>query len=186
MIHEIPFPLKDQATYLIFPKFISNETCKEIISIKDKIDPEKGQTGRNDEVRISNIRWIHWQNGIDTLYEALRGAVSKANAEWNFNLIGFIEPLQLTHYVASEKGHYGWHADRYDLGIGRHRKLSMTLLLNDNFRGGEFEFFDTKEQPKMKRGDLLIFPSYLMHRVKEITEAERWSLVAWISGPPYQ
>lgn len=30
------------------------------------------------------------------------------------------------------------------------------------------------------------FPSYVMHRVKPVTEGVRYSLVCWVSGPSFK
>jgi len=58
--------------------------------------------------------------------------------------------------------------------------LSIVGLLNDNYKGGEFVFFDDYEV-KLKMGDIMIFPSNFMfkHEVKEILEGDRFSFVSW-------
>ena len=57
--------------------------------------------------------------------------------------------------------------------------LSFVGLLNDNYKGGEF--ICRKKEIKLKRGDILLFPSNFMypHRVKEITKGIRYSFVSW-------
>jgi len=57
--------------------------------------------------------------------------------------------------------------------------LSFIGLLNDNYKGGEF--LCRKKEIKLKRGDILLFPSNFMytHRVKEITKGIRYSFVGW-------
>ncbi|MEC7191643.1 MAG: 2OG-Fe(II) oxygenase [Pseudomonadota bacterium] len=37
-----------------------------------------------------------------------------------------------------------------------------------------------------KRGDVIVFPSYLHHRVKPVTKGVRYSIVAWYGGPPFK
>ena len=36
------------------------------------------------------------------------------------------------------------------------------------------------------QGSVLVFPSYLVHRVSEITKGTRRSLVNWIEGPRWR
>ena len=57
--------------------------------------------------------------------------------------------------------------------------LSFVGLLNDNYEGGEF--ICRKKEIKLKRGDILIFPSNFMypHKVQEITKGIRYSFVTW-------
>jgi len=58
--------------------------------------------------------------------------------------------------------------------------LSVVALCNDNFTGGEFVFWDDYKI-NLKKGDLVVFPSLFMytHRVNEITQGTRYSLVCW-------
>ena len=72
------------------------------------------------------------------------------------------------------------------------RKLSMTVLLNESFEGGDFEFASYgKEEStitplEMKQGDVVVFPSFMEHRVAPITKGIRYSLVTWFLGPPFK
>lgn len=58
--------------------------------------------------------------------------------------------------------------------------LSIVILLNDNFEGGEFVFFDDHEI-KLSAGDILLFPSNFLfpHRVNKVIKGTRFSAVAW-------
>ena len=71
----------------------------------------------------------------------------------------------------------------------------MTLCLNDatEYEGGEFEF-DFKDKTKTdpivceqikKKGSIIVFPSFVWHRVKPVTKGTRYSLVAWNLGKPF-
>jgi hypothetical protein len=37
-----------------------------------------------------------------------------------------------------------------------------------------------------QQGTLIAFPSFLEHRDAPVTRVERFSLVAWVDGPPYR
>ena len=60
----------------------------------------------------------------------------------------------------------------------------MTIILNNDYEGGEFEFFNNKNKIKEKAGTILVFPSYMVHKVNPITKGTRYSLVAWFVGEP--
>jgi PKHD-type hydroxylase len=70
------------------------------------------------------------------------------------------------------------------------RKLSMSMLLNTpgvDFEGGDFQTFFAKETDvSLKRGQILIFPSFIVHRVKPVTKGIRKSLVIWVTGPGFK
>ncbi len=187
MPYPITQPIKPETpTYSLFHKVFSNEQCKEIIQLAQQIPAEAGLTASDPSKRVSDIRWIHYDPAVEVIFQTLSEVAYQANLMcWNFHLGSFQEPLQLTHYRAEQGGHYAWHEDRADKGIMSNRKLSGTVLLNDNFEGGNFELFDSPPLEKMSRGDIVLFPSYKVHRVNPVSKGERWSLVFWVTGPPF-
>jgi PKHD-type hydroxylase len=70
--------------------------------------------------------------------------------------------------------------------------LKYTVLLNvseKKYTGGEFNImlgdifkFDTLNNP----GSLIIFPSFLLHKVNPVTSGERKTLVVWKKGKLWQ
>ena len=80
---------------------------------------------------------------------------------------------------------------------GKIRKLSVTVSLSDekDYTGGELEFqFRNMDNPKVTRvckeilpkGSVVVFPSFVWHRVKPIKKGVRYSLVMWNLGYPFQ
>ena len=85
---------------------------------------------------------------------------------------------------------------------GKIRKLSVTVSLNDpsEYDGGNLEFdfrndfdFDRNRKHKIKecteirpRGSIIIFPSFVWHRVNPVTRGTRYSLVMWNLGWPFK
>ena len=68
----------------------------------------------------------------------------------------------------------------------------MTVLLNDDYEGGDFQFAQySKEKCNVisveqnKIGSIIVFPSYMEHRIIPITKGLRYSLVVWFVGPPF-
>ena len=111
---------------------------------------------------------------------------------YNFNLNGF-EKFQFTEYLSKDSGYYDWHIDCFlgkpDPSMQAMRKLSVSIILNDDFEGGEFEFNegDSSDAIKVdvKKGTALLFPSFIGHRVKPVTRGNRYSLVVWVYGPKF-
>ena len=73
---------------------------------------------------------------------------------------------------------------------GHVRKISMSIILNDNFEGGAFEFASYGKEEcnitpiEAKAGDIIFFTSGMEHRVAPVTKGVRYSLVNWFVGPP--
>ena len=99
--------------------------------------------------------------------------------------------IQFTEYQASNNGHYDWHQDVWlESPRPYARKLSVVIQLSepDDYSGGDFEFFGI-ENPGERftpRGSLLVFPSFLQHRVNPVLSGTRRSLVTWVEGPNWR
>ena len=95
--------------------------------------------------------------------------------------------MQMTEYSARDGDHYGWHHDvQWHGQSGVDRKLSVTVQLSDpdGYTGGELEFEELETNADFRaRGTVLMFPSYLRHRIRPVTAGSRKALVAWFSGP---
>jgi len=154
---------------------------------------EATTAGANKEVRKSNIKWIPQNEDWFWLYEKLANmAVTANNAIWNFDLNQIPEMIQYTEYHAPA-GHYDWHAD-IGPGLLSKRKVSITVQLSepDEYEGGDLELFrggsmkGPFEKAERNAGCVVLFPSYLMHRVTPVTRGTRKSFVLWLGGGHYK
>ena len=149
--------------------------------------------GGDEDLRKSNIKWIPQNDSWYWLYEKLADMATEANNNlWNFDLHQIPELIQYTEYHAPA-GHYGWHAD-IGPGILSKRKVSITVQLSepDEYEGGDLELFrgGSMEGPfiqaERNAGCVVLFPSYLMHRVTPVTKGTRKSFVLWLGGGHYR
>jgi len=169
---------------------------------KVKKNLTKKDLSKLKQVRDSSIVWMNDKFIYDTINPFIHKA--NENAQWNYDL-SWAESCQFTIY--EKGGHYGWHCDSYMKPYdkpsepnfhGKVRKLSVTVSLSDpkNYKGGELEFdFRNNNNGKparrvvkeiKKRGSIVVFPSYLWHRVKPVTSGTRYSLVIWNIGAPFK
>lgn len=181
---------------------IDTDTCNKIVALgADQnwsaatiIDDEHGGVERAHDYRSTEVVWVREQ----WLYSLIWPYMEHANQRggWRYDLRG-CEPLQLAQYLPG--GHYDIHAD----GNGSHysvhnmpddpilhghtRKMTMTILLNDDFEGGEMEFveYPNRAMPATV-GSITMFPSFMPHQVKPVRAGTRYSLTAWFVGPPFK
>ena len=90
-----------------------------------------------------------------------------------------------------------------DERIGGYRKLSYSVNLThpDEYEGGHFEYCDAYginplsdpergviriPQSGREQGSIIVFPSFIYHRVTPVTRGRRHSLVGWIAGPTFR
>jgi PKHD-type hydroxylase len=131
---------------------------------------------------------MHNTPDTEWVFKKLAHIASSLNSQYyRFDLTGFGEGLQLTHYDQAESGMYGWHQD---YGGGMSRKLSLVLQLSDpaNYEGGNLQVM-TSGNPinvRKQRGLVAVFPAYVLHQVTPVTQGNRQSLVAWVSGPAFK
>ncbi len=179
--------------YCYTQKIFDDKELKKIITYCDALPKIIGEIRAGTEtesIRKSNIAWVEYQDECKWFYDKLANAIDFLNQTfYQFDLIGF-HNYQFTEYTAQDKGKYDWHIDM-PLGDNPQtltRKLSATLLLNDGFEGGQFEFLNVskKNQPQMSAGSLIVFPSFVVHRVTEVTKGVRNSLVCWCVGPKFK
>jgi len=167
---------------------------KKKLSKKDLSDLKK--------IRDSSIVWMNDKFIYDKMMPFIHTA--NKNAGWNYD-IDWAESCQFTIYNKNQ--HYGWHCDSYKKPYNKPhsenfhnkvRKLSVTVSLSDpkKYKGGELEF-DFRNHNEGKpvlqeateakgRGSIIVFPSYLWHRVKPVTSGTRYSLVIWNIGAPFK
>ena len=80
--------------------------------------------------------------------------------------------------------HFDIHMDLSDGDTSSLRKISVTVLLNDSYEGGKlaFDILPELSENYPEIGDMIIFPSYLTHKVEPITSGVRWALTGWVLG----
>lgn len=146
------------------------------------------ETEVKESVRVSKIFWLSDQAWLRLfLYDNF---ILPANRNAFSVDVSQFADIQYTEYHASENGHYDWHIDTFWTSeCPFDRKLSLTLQLSDSdeYEGGDFEFMDVPNPSDIrKKGTVLVFPSYLRHRVTPVTKGVRRSLVAWFEGPRWR
>jgi predicted 2-oxoglutarate/Fe(II)-dependent dioxygenase YbiX len=71
------------------------------------------------------------------------------------------------------------HVDQYqDIP---NRFLAMSFLMNDDYEGGELAFFNKTYIPKVKKNQVVVFPSNFLytHQVTPVTKGTRYSIITW-------
>ena len=200
-------------TSVLTPRFC-DEVIKYALS-KEEVMARTGGYGdkplKKEEIknlqrkRRSDLVWLN-----DTwIYKELHPYVHEANrnAGWNFEW-DRSESCQFTKYKHNQ--YYDWHSDSWHKPYdrpgnpehGKIRKLSMTCQLTDGseYTGGELEFDFRNYDPHMRdesqhlrrakeilpKGSIIVFPSFVWHRVKPVTAGTRYSLVVWHLGKPFK
>ena len=199
--------------FYVVSQGLPSRLCDDLINYGEQKTQEIAKTGDQNEApkskqdfaklyktRNSSVCWLNepW------IYNAIIPFVNQANqqAGWNFQWERS-EACQWTKY--GETQHYTWHVDQFKKPIDRigdpfHgliRKLSVTVSLaeGDTYEGGDLEFDlrnngDSapniiKSLDARKKGSIIVFPSFIWHRVAPVLKGTRYSLVIWNCGNPF-
>ncbi len=179
--------------------------CGEIIAAAQSLDfDQKTTLGSQDSERLDTVHrdvrfgFFRDREKFKQLYHTFSECLKMANQEhWKFHLTE-METLQYSEYGPGH--HFEWHLDQFTKPFegqpydGLTRKLSMTIQLSsdDEYDGGDFEIRDycnynriVSEPEARKFGSVIVFPSFIEHRVAPVTRGVRRSLVGWALGPPF-
>jgi PKHD-type hydroxylase len=180
--------------------FTDNE-LDQLIEFGDKQQFMQAKVGNTEplgsvdvSVRQSQVSWIYPNQDINWLFTKMAELISVINNQkFQFELEN-LPSFQYTTYTTG--GFYNWHIDSEQKPVYGpwHRKLGVSVLLSDpdtDFTGGEFQIIpggnpSNIDIAKCKKGDVLVFPSYIPHRVTEVLSGKRKSLVTWITGPKFK
>lgn len=181
-----------------FDDVISDNQIKQIIDIGYGIGWKQSTIGGvsseqdvdtsvilGDRIFFNDQQWLY--NLIFPLMH-----IANENAGWKFDITR-AEDFHITRWDIG--GHYDYHID----GLGFHeyktdnnlngmtRKISIVIWLNDDFEGGEFEFHPTYGSDNLhipKKGQAMLYPSWIMHRVRPVTKGKRYSVLTCFVGNP--
>ena len=194
----------DKKTCMKIRRWASKRWTASAVDTQQGTTDEERKTGRkgdykpDSKVRISDVAWCNEQWLYDIVFPYMHEANQEAG--WRYD-IKAAESAQITRY--KKGGFYNFHRD----GNGDHlsaynnpkntfmhgyvRKLSMSVILNDNFEGGAFQFASYAKEGcaitpiEASGGSVIIFPSSIEHRVAPVTKGTRYSVVTWFVGPPF-
>ena len=180
----------ERTAYLVDPKLPETVLSALTKQVKD-LTYHRSRTGNfgseiENSIRTSTQSWMCWDTWVAGIMHNM--FISANNDYFHYKLDHFDAGIQATKYEVGQ--HYGWHIDDGDDVKDRlPRKLSMTLVVDSEFEGGELEIFHAPTHETLtfdiKPGNVCIFPSWVSHRVKPVTSGTRYSLVAWMNGPQF-
>lgn len=183
--------------FVLHSQHYAPETIDEIVKEAQKIPVAPAKVGNanavDEKVRRADLRWIEKENeDFEPVFKNLEKLFHNANRDsFGFD-IQHLPSIQFTEYPAAVEGHYDWHVDVFwQTQSFYQRKLSMVVQLSDpsEYEGGQLEIDEwQRPDPELlkQKGSIIIFPSFVKHRVTPVTKGLRRSMVAWIEGPTWR
>lgn len=176
--------------FICLPGLFSRSECMEIVESARAHQLHRSETygGTNDPHRKSReLRVPPDEEPWLSMHHKLWANLIAINQQYfRFDISGINEDIRFIQYESPDS-HFDWHVDRM-AGI-QVRKLSFSLQLDEpeNYDGGLLKF-DIGEKYSATRecGTLVVFPSYLLHKVTPVTRGVRRAIVGWVTGPAFR
>jgi hypothetical protein len=179
----IEFKISDQTGGFIIENLFSRLECDYYIDLLEKIDyqdlsQEYPKEYRNNQRRI--IFSKEW-SGILTkrLFPFFKKQDIKGISPIGFGSEGIWKPhrinecFKFSKYSQEEK--FNYHRDGIYCPTEDECSIFTVLIyLNENFKGGETVFKDTKEFIEPKMGYVLVFPGHVHHKGNEVSEGVKY------------
>ncbi|HYC36980.1 MAG TPA: 2OG-Fe(II) oxygenase [Usitatibacter sp.] len=174
-------------TPLCFPGIFTSRECDDILAIAEpRLKYRSGLSVPREGVRTALTAWLDPGPETQAVTDRLSRLVHQVNAYYDFDIVGFRDPLLISRYLPED--HFDWHFDVADPATST-RKLSLSVQLSEpsEYDGGALEFSPRGELPFARaRGSVIVFPSYLCHRVSPVTRGARAALICWAHGPAFR
>lgn len=176
------------------------DICDYILELGQSLpvqDSTLGVSGENSgtDYRKSKIRFIqNFDSDFAFLFDSVLKTVYHANDAWFDFHLSKMDYIQLAEYDESYQGEYKEHHDVFWMNNDPkyHRKLTAVIQLTvpTEYEGGDLEFCNIISPPNpsdiRSKGSIIIFPSFIPHRVTPVTKGTRHSLACWIDGPKWR
>ena len=185
-------------SHIIIPNAVTKEECELIIRRGLSLPQRQAEIGsfegksHNDSVRRSTVAWFNMLKDSDIKDMIMHFARIFTREKFAYNITD-INDIQFTTYHGSPVNgdHYDWHFDMFlDNTRPFDRKVSFILQLSNSmdYEGGKFEIgtpYHNVQPQAYEQGSVILFPSFVPHRVLPTTAGVRHSLVSWVEGPKF-
>ena len=177
----------------VVKKGVSNSFCDNIIKecIKDEHEKEQPFIGKGKDLEkninldIRNVLRLPLpiNQGIGATLTSC--GLNINHEKWQYNITHSNQTEFLMYDV---NGKYEAHVDTFHQLGNETRKLTCLAILNDDFEGGKFYIINGHEKiyPPQEKGDIIVFPSFMVHGVEPVTKGKRFTVVTWLVGPYFK
>lgn len=171
--------------------FFSKEWVERVHKIFEKYPNQQGDSIINGNTIPENyLMKIVLSSKEKQLAEELKHPAKKANESlYGFNVWYESDIIQYTTYNSEKQMCYPIHSDSVWSGKPVVQKLTVVVGLTNSseYEGGEFVFLDRRDDPiRLTSGQVIVFPSIVLHEVRPVTKGVRNTLVTWFKGPRWQ
>lgn len=177
--------------YYIHDNLYSLDECRALNKkIVQSIDPNVKDLKAEGVIKTASVDSFPVGSVRTDLSRFLNAVIATNRNVFGFNIFETcdVEYLNYNKYSEYANGQYAWHSDKV---LNEPYDLKLTAILNistEPYEGGDLELFLNGIMPVPELripGSMIIFPSYIQHRVTPVTKGERITISRWVSGPTF-
>ena len=172
--------------FVIYDDILTDAACDSLIKLysNNEIPKEAPYIGNSATIDLSirNVKRLELPTYKDIGGRLAAVGFSANYNHWKFNIT---HANQAEFLMYEESGRYKPHIDTFiNPKANDCRKLTVLAILNDDFEGGKFFILNGHEKiyPPQKKGTVIVFPSFLLHGVEDVTKGKRYTVVTWLVG----
>lgn len=182
----IPLP----APLLILPGTFEPEFCNRLLGYFGEgtaapsgfMDEANGKTILRHDQSFKSRSDVQIEDAalrIEALKRIQRRVVPEVRKAFQFEVTR-MERYLIARYADSENGKFGAHRDNTTRGTA-HRRFAVSVLLNDDYEGGELLFPEYGSPPlRVPAGCAVVFSCSLLHEVKPVRKGQRFVFVPFL------
>lgn len=174
--------------YQVFPVFDAQESNMIVQGIKQNLGTSNELLARFHGAKNDPGEMAAWQLDrnkaeLKWIYSKINPAIKAANVTWGFELAA-LENVHMLEFGVSNNTE--WHLDGFDEKTQR-RKLAFSIMLSapGEYRGGDIELWhgaDREALPQAQKGELVVWPAFMLNRIASVKRGPRYALVGWAFG----
>jgi PKHD-type hydroxylase len=185
---------RGQKFFQVYDHYFTAETLGQLStwarSLDDQLRPGRAANqSLVESLRRSEVTVMTMGPQTQWVFDLLNPIMEDINhSHWGMTLWGY-DRIQVACYGPGDYHH--WQTDMIYARPGAdQRKLTALISLShrDEYQGGELEFLRGPEPEVIPQtlGRITVFPSWVLHRVRPVTQGLRRSLALWLQGPKFQ
>jgi len=152
-------------------------------------EPPTSKAYKQKHLKTSLIKWDIIRPFLPTLWDMII-QTNLVNFGYDLTPLGVTaDTVHYNVYSSKTKDTYNWHTDAV---ADERMDIKFTVLINISetvYEGGQFKLFLNSEHeiPELNTpGNMVMFKSYLHHKVEKVTSGERKTLSLFIRGPAFK
>jgi len=178
--------------YYYWDNVFSFKDIKEINSLikKHRENKEEDKTLKASVNKTSTVYHIKFKYLKNLLENAVSSIVSGNRYNYGYDIFKFSDEDKLNFNIYEKNQEYDWHRD---VDASKFVDVKLTALMNlsdNNFKGGEFFLLNSKNPTPVskldKPGSMIIFNSYILHKVNPVKKGTRKTLTIFVKGPAFK